>query len=95
MQLWERGLIDLHADINTYLPFEVRHPTYPDVSITTYMLLNHQSGLSRPEDDDNIPDSDALKALLDAEVLLRTDDPQSAVCLVSLREDQDARPQSA
>jgi CubicO group peptidase (beta-lactamase class C family) len=43
MQLVERALIDLDADINEYLPFEVRHPGYPEVPITTRMLLLHQS----------------------------------------------------
>lgn len=43
LQLVERGLIDLDADINEYLPFEVRHPGYPEVPITTRMLLLHQS----------------------------------------------------
>jgi CubicO group peptidase (beta-lactamase class C family) len=43
MQLVERGLIDLDADINAYLPFDVRHPGYPEVPITTRMLLAHKS----------------------------------------------------
>lgn len=43
MQLVERGLIDLDADINEYLPFDVRHPSYPDVPITARMLLTHRS----------------------------------------------------
>ena len=43
MQLVERGLIDLDADINEYLPFEVRHPEYSDVPITIRMLLAHKS----------------------------------------------------
>ena len=56
MQLWEREMIDLEADINQYLPFEVRNPKYPDKKITPYMLLNHSSGLARPEDEDRLPD---------------------------------------
>jgi CubicO group peptidase (beta-lactamase class C family) len=43
MQLVERGLIDLDADINEYLPFDVLHPGHPDVPITARMLLLHQS----------------------------------------------------
>jgi CubicO group peptidase (beta-lactamase class C family) len=43
LQLVERGLVDLDADISEYLPFDVRHPGYPDVPITTRMLLVHQS----------------------------------------------------
>lgn len=46
LQLCERGLIDLDADVSDYLPFDVRHPEYPDVPITARMLLNHQSGLA-------------------------------------------------
>jgi CubicO group peptidase (beta-lactamase class C family) len=45
LQLYELGLIDLEADINDYLPFEIQHPDYPDIPITTQMLLSHRSGL--------------------------------------------------
>jgi CubicO group peptidase (beta-lactamase class C family) len=55
-QLWENGDIDLDADINQYLPFEVRNPNFPDQKITPYMLLNHMSSLAWPEDPDGIPD---------------------------------------
>jgi len=46
LQLHERGLIGLDDDINKYLPFDVRHPEYPDKPITVRMLLTHQSGMS-------------------------------------------------
>lgn len=46
LQLHERGLIGLNDDINKYLPFDVRHPEYPDKPITIRMLLTHQSGIS-------------------------------------------------
>lgn len=55
-QLWENGDIDLDADINEYLPFDVRNPNFPGQKITPYMLLNHSSGLAWPEDPDGIPD---------------------------------------
>jgi CubicO group peptidase (beta-lactamase class C family) len=45
LQLVERGLIDLQADVNEYLPFSVRHPDHPDAPITTAMLLSHKSCL--------------------------------------------------
>jgi CubicO group peptidase (beta-lactamase class C family) len=45
MQLYEKGLIDLDADIDNYLPFSVRHPDYPDIPITVWMLVCHRSGL--------------------------------------------------
>jgi CubicO group peptidase (beta-lactamase class C family) len=55
-QLWENGLIDLNLDINQYLPFEVRNPNYPDVPITTHMLLNHISSLAWPvQVEDHLP----------------------------------------
>ncbi|MGD8998062.1 MAG: serine hydrolase [Anaerolineae bacterium] len=53
LQLYERGLLDLDADINDYLPFTIRHPDHPDSPITVRMLLNHTSGLSRVTDDYN------------------------------------------
>lgn len=45
MQLADRGLIDLQADINTYLPFPVRHPDHPGTAVTVEQLLLHRSGL--------------------------------------------------
>lgn len=47
LQLFEKGLLDLDADVGRYLPFKVRHPEYPDIPITVRMLLTHQSGLNR------------------------------------------------
>ncbi len=46
MQLWEQGLFDLGDDVNEYLPYDLRNPKYPDISITFRMLLAHQSSLS-------------------------------------------------
>lgn len=48
LQLHDNGIIDLDADVNTYLPFSLRHPQYPDIPITTKMLLSHRSGLNCP-----------------------------------------------
>lgn len=45
MQLKEAGKISLDADINTYLPFPVRNPNFPDVPITVRQLLTHVSSL--------------------------------------------------
>ncbi len=47
LQLMEQGLIDLDADINTYLPFSVRNPDYPATPVTIRQLLSHTSGLAR------------------------------------------------
>ena len=45
LQLYERKLIDLDANISDYIPFQVKHPRYPDTPITIRMLLSHRSGL--------------------------------------------------
>ena len=45
MKLWEDGLINLNQNINSYLPFEVRHPDFPLIPITAKMLLSHTSGI--------------------------------------------------
>ena len=55
MQLYEKGLIDLDADINDYLPIEIRNPNYPGIKITTRILLTHTSGLAWPVDDYEVP----------------------------------------
>lgn len=46
MQLYEKGYFDLDDNINNYLPFEIKHPKYPDVNITFRMLLSHQSSIN-------------------------------------------------
>ena len=46
LQLWEQGKIDLDTDVSTYLPFNLKHPEYPDIPITIRMMLTHTSGLS-------------------------------------------------
>ena len=50
LQLYEKGMIDLDADISEYIPFEISHPKYPNVPITTRMLLSHRSGLDAVRD---------------------------------------------
>ncbi len=46
MRMADLGLIDLDSDINTYLPFEIRNPNFPDRQITARMLLSHTSSLN-------------------------------------------------
>jgi CubicO group peptidase (beta-lactamase class C family) len=46
MQLWEKGQLDLDADINLYLPFHVVNPHFPDSPITTRMLVAHTSSIT-------------------------------------------------
>ena len=46
MQLVEQNLMGLDDDINQYLPFSVRNPSFPNDSITLRMLLTHRSSIS-------------------------------------------------
>jgi len=45
MQLWEKGLFKLDDDVNDYLPFAIRHPRYPEETITFRQLLSHRSAI--------------------------------------------------
>ncbi|MHA2363560.1 MAG: serine hydrolase domain-containing protein [Candidatus Hodarchaeales archaeon] len=45
MQLFENNLLDLDASASEYLPFNLTHPEYPNISITIKHLLSHLSGL--------------------------------------------------
>ena len=45
MQQVEAGLLNLDADVNDYLPFNLEHPEYRDQIITPRMLMRHVSGL--------------------------------------------------
>jgi CubicO group peptidase (beta-lactamase class C family) len=47
MQLWEKGIINLDASINDYLPsgFVVVNPYFPSETITVKMLMLHTSSL--------------------------------------------------
>jgi CubicO group peptidase (beta-lactamase class C family) len=45
MQLWEQNKFQLDDDINAYLPFTVRNPSYPDEPITFQQLLTHRSSI--------------------------------------------------
>lgn len=49
MQLVEEGLLDLDDDVQTYLPFTLRHKDYPDSPITLRLLLSHAASLAGPE----------------------------------------------
>ncbi len=46
MKLVEQGRITLDDDINTYLPFSVRNPDFPDNVITFRHLLAHNSSIN-------------------------------------------------
>ncbi len=45
LQLYEQGLFSLDDDVNEFLPFSLRNPTYPNIPITFRMLLSHHSSL--------------------------------------------------
>jgi CubicO group peptidase (beta-lactamase class C family) len=45
LRLVEQGKLDLEADASRYLGFALRNPHFPDVPITTRMLLSHTSSL--------------------------------------------------
>lgn len=46
MQAVQEGRLSLDEDINTYLPFKVVHPAFPDARITLRQLATHTSGIS-------------------------------------------------
>lgn len=49
MKLVERGLLSLDRDLSDYLGFPLRNPHFPDLPITTRMILSHTSSM---RDDD-------------------------------------------
>jgi CubicO group peptidase (beta-lactamase class C family) len=55
MQLVESGQIDLDGDVDQYLPFTVRNPSFPDTPITMRMLLTHTSSISEGTNADSDP----------------------------------------
>ncbi len=46
MQLWEKGLLKLDADVNDYIDFSVRNPNFPNIPITIKQLLTHTSSIA-------------------------------------------------
>jgi len=59
MQLYDNNTLDLDTDINNYIPFSVRHPSFPGTPITTRLLLTHRSGISNDVSDNILWDFDA------------------------------------
>jgi CubicO group peptidase (beta-lactamase class C family) len=45
MVLHEKGVLDLEAPLEEYLPFPVRNPSFPDKPILVKHMLSHTSGL--------------------------------------------------
>ena len=54
MQLYERGLLDLNADIREYLPDGIVSLREDSDPVTMLHLMNHTSGLSKSPDADHI-----------------------------------------
>jgi CubicO group peptidase (beta-lactamase class C family) len=74
MQLVELHLLDLDTDINTYLPLgtRVRHPLYPNHTITMRNLLSHTASIGpnfREEMKHYVPGDDFTKTNL-SEIIL-------------------------
>ncbi len=46
MKLVENGQLDLDEDIGNYLGYQIRNPNYPNVPITTRMLMLHTSSIT-------------------------------------------------
>ncbi len=46
LRLADQRVVDLDADVSTYLGWRLRHPRFPNQPITLAMLLGHRSGLA-------------------------------------------------
>lgn len=47
MQLVEKGKLSLDDDVNQYITFSLRNPSFPETPITIKMLLSHRSSLKK------------------------------------------------
>jgi CubicO group peptidase (beta-lactamase class C family) len=45
MRLVDEGKLDLDRDINSYLGYSIRNPSFPDVPVTMRLLLSHRSSI--------------------------------------------------
>lgn len=45
LQLYEKGFFDLDDNVNTFLPFDLKNPKFPQENITFRMLMAHQSSI--------------------------------------------------
>lgn len=53
MKLVETGKLDLHADINNFLPFKVVNPNFPKSKITLFQLATHTSSITDTDESDD------------------------------------------
>ena len=58
MLLVEKGLLDLDEDISTYLGFQIRNPKFPDIKITTRMLMTQTSSITDGFDDEELTNTE-------------------------------------
>ncbi|PZQ22841.1 MAG: serine hydrolase [Stenotrophomonas acidaminiphila] len=65
MRLVEAGMLDLDADVSTYLGWTLRHPKFPDTPITLRLLLSHRSSLTDAAGYYATPLGQPLKGILD------------------------------
>ena len=66
MQLWERGEINLDADIRDYLPAEFLTNLKYDTPVTMTNLMNHNAGFQETYSDMFVKEQDAIRTLDDA-----------------------------
>ncbi len=60
LQLKDKGLLNLDADINAYVPFRVANPNFPSATITLRQLATHTSSIADFADPaDYAPDVDS------------------------------------
>lgn len=45
LQLLDQGSVDLDTHVGEYLPYDIRHPNFPQANISLRMLLSHVSGI--------------------------------------------------
>ncbi|GAA1118569.1 serine hydrolase domain-containing protein [Nocardiopsis metallicus] len=74
LQLAEQGEVDLHEDVNTYLPEELRVPdTHPGEPVTLHHLLTHTPGFDERTDMDDPEDTAGQRDLAE---FLRDNTPE-------------------
>lgn len=74
LQLAEQGEVDLHEDVNAYLPEELRVPdTHPGEPVTLHHLLTHTPGFDERTEMDDPEDTAAQRGL---EEFLRDTTPE-------------------
>lgn len=65
MQLVEKGILDLDADVASYLGWPLRNPAFPDRPITLRQLLSHTSSLRDGDDAYVVPLGQTVKEALE------------------------------